>query len=159
MKRKYLVIAGIIVFLLGGVFFVLKGSKGEEKEVVPKPTVSEGIKKLKEEDLSVEVEFLDDEKGKSVNLAISDFPKGVESFQYEITYEALDEKGKTLQQGVIGSPVLISELEDGYSKKIFLGSCSRNICVAHKGMKEIKLLIRLTYEDGEERIWEKKFAI
>jgi len=160
MKKKQVVIIGIAVLVfIGVIFWLVAGRKPKKEKTGPVPTISKSIAKLSQDELTVDFEAVSDSKGQSIILTISGWPKGVESFEYEMTYEAYDKSGKLVPQGVIGSLVFISELDGEYSKKIFLGSCSRNVCVAHKGMESVKVLIRLSYEDGEVKIWEKEFEM
>jgi len=159
MNKKYIIIGVVVLLIAIAGFFLLRGGKKKVEDKLPEPVVSKTIPKLEEDDLTVEFELVSEAKGKSVVLGISNFPDGVESFSYELTYDAIDKDGNEVSQGVIGSPVMLDELDGEFTKKIFLGSCSRKVCVSHEGMTEIKVLIRLDYEDGEVKVWEKDFPV
>jgi len=162
MKKPIIIVAvGVLVvgLFIGGGYLFLKGG-GEDNEEGPAPTAIQSYPRLAEDELTVEFEPVSESKGVSINLTISDFPRGMESFEYEFTYVGEDRDGNMVPQGVIGSPTLASELKGGkYIKKIFLGSCSKNVCVSHAGVESVRVLIRINYEDGGVKVWEKEFEV
>src|SRR4030042_4251288 len=74
-----------------------------------------------------------------VYLTFSNLGK-VESVDYELTYT-----GSGIDQGVWGS---IKVSSAAVSRELFMGTCSRNVCVAHKNISGVRLAITYKMKDG-----------
>lgn len=77
---------------------------------------------------------------KNVVLAYFTNVKGLKNVSYTLTY-----KSNNVAQGVSGDFAPTSTV---VKKEIFLGTCSRNVCVPHKKIKNIKLMVTFTFADN-----------
>lgn len=138
MKKNSLIISIVIVFLVLGVGgFLLLRDKPEEVEPEPEP---EGVlieTSLEERPYVVLIPRAD---GKEFTLEVERI-KNAKTIEYELVYLA-----NGLSRGVIGSIKLKGETE--VSRKLLLGTCSRNICKYDEGVEEGTLTLRFRGEDG-----------
>ncbi len=67
--------------------------------------------------------------------------KGVSKVTYVLTYE-----GNGIGQGVEGS-ISVGK-KKSFSKDIYLGTCSGKVCVQHKNIKNIQLLVTTKFTNG-----------
>lgn len=140
--KKILPIAIIIfLFLMGGVFFVWRGRRqGPPATPTPKP---EGvlIKTSLEERPYVTLTPRTD--GKEFTLDIARIKNATE-IEYELVYLS-----QGLSRGVVGSTDLKGEKK--ISRKLLLGTCSRNVCKYDEGIEEGTLTLRFRGSDGTRK--------
>jgi hypothetical protein len=136
MKKKFPIIALALVVLLGGGFFLLRSRKAEPVSA-PEP---EGV--LLETPLAEKpyVVLTPRADGKEFTLDISRI-KNAKTIEYELVYLA-----NSLSRGVIGSVDLQGETE--ISRKLLLGTCSRNVCTYDVGVEEGTLTLRFRGPEG-----------
>lgn len=144
--RKNLAIIGVVFFsliLLGwGGFLVLRGKAKSANSLLPTPT-SEGV--LVEtilEDCPF-VSLTPRADGREFTLEIKRI-KNAETIEYELVYLS-----SGLSRGVVGSVDLKGEEE--ISRKLLLGTCSRNVCKYDEGVEEGRLTLRFRGDDGTRK--------
>jgi hypothetical protein len=66
----------------------------------------------------------------------------VEKVTYTLTYTA-----DGVEQGISGS---FSPDKNSETRKLFLGTCSQNVCTPHKKVRDLRLEIHITYKNGSQ---------
>lgn len=152
MKNKNLLIAvGVVLFVLialGG-FYVFANRSVEE----PKEEASETlVKTIKPEEIGLTMEITPDKKKVLFKIAKA---QGIESIEYELTYEAdstaqeQSEGGEPrVQRGITGEADIESGASSFESEELDLGSCSRNVCRYDTGVDSVDMTLKLTKDDG-----------
>jgi hypothetical protein len=81
---------------------------------------------------------------KAKNLVRANFGniKGVSKVSYTLMYDS-----NGVGQGAGGS--FVPGKKTSFSRDIFLGTCSGKVCVKHKNVKNLKLLVTLKYPNGK----------
>lgn len=141
--KKYLSIAIVVIIGLMGVVALLTSKGGLKNKKRPGvSSVSSGNQTLREipaDELPV-VRLIPRADKREVTLEIENL-KNVNSFEYELTYLAND-----LPRGVVGTINL--EGQTKITRKILLGTCSKNVCKYDEGVKGGTLTLRLRRSDG-----------
>lgn len=134
MKKYFLIGTVVMVMLLvvGVVFFfVQKGKKNppqkqsQNEEIMTEATIED----------KPYVVLIPREDGKELTLEISNL-KDLSVIEYELVYLS-----QGLSRGVVGSIEYQGEVS--VSRKILLGSCSKNVCKYDEGVEEGTLTLRL----------------
>lgn len=147
-NQKLLIIIGAVVLLLGlGTFFVLNGRSEEPED----EGYVEEVLTLSPEEIGLEM--VASASNQQVKFIINK-PQGIESLEYELSYEAGVPAGyqgeeEKISRGVAGE----EEIEPGAkvfeSKFLDLGSASSGTFRPDIGVEEVKLLLKLNKNDGE----------
>ncbi|MBI4091850.1 MAG: hypothetical protein HY427_01445 [Candidatus Levybacteria bacterium] len=146
-KKNALIIGVIVVVILGiGGYFVWLRSqnqvirpKGQELEL-------QNAKQMSPSDIGLELTLRSDNKAVIIKATKID---GIKSFEYELTYDAkVTEDGETVTvpKGVIGELRVRGGVA---SAEAFLGTCSANVCKDDKVVSNIKVVIKVNFENGE----------
>jgi hypothetical protein len=142
MKKKLSIILPIIgaLLIIGGIFLIRAKNKtrttsGEEEqqETIETP--------LSEKPYVVLIPRAD---GKEFTMEISRI-KDAKTIEYELVYES-----QGLSRGVIGS-VELSSGETEVSRKLLLGSCSKDVCKYDEGVEEGTLTLRFRGDEGTRK--------
>lgn len=143
------VFGGVIVLIAMGAFVVLGGrSQTSSKQPSSAQTTDQTIPTIKPEDIGLVFSATADKK--YVKFVINK-PDGIDSIDYDISYDAISDDGQTVNQGLTGqlskSDVQNSVLQ---TKNRELGTCSTGgKCRFDKGVKAVKLLLKITKNDGK----------
>ncbi len=134
MKKAVLIIVPVLIILAVGGFFFLKKDSSPQVGVEPTPVVEEiPVQSLVETNLyGLSLSPRSDKK--AVFLKITSFPEGVNTIEYELTYDA-----KEGPRGVLGT--INYKGEDKIQREILLGTCSKNVCRYDEGVKKVTLTI------------------
>ncbi len=147
--KKYLpiIIGGIVLLLiLGGVFWFLRGRKPAEPEEIPEQLAPEWT--LEERPY---VSLTPREDGHEFKLRIGGV-KDTEFIDYELVYFA-----NNISRGVTGTIEL--EGKTMVERDLLLGSCSRNVCKYDEDVSEGTLSLRFQTPDGKVRKYELAFHL
>lgn len=136
----------IIVFMVGGYFFVQKSNLTSEVE---KAT---GVGVSNNQTVVVAV-VRNSTKDNTLALSIS----GLQSNYMTVTYE-LSYSSQGLIQGITSRPIEITGKE-GFVRDIYLGTCNKNLCRPHLGVNQVSLLLELTKLNGEKSQLSKDFDL
>lgn len=143
------VIAGVLIGLLG--FKALSQAKNEAPAVIEEPQPEE-IEPL---DPSVTVSVTKSRvKDNTLALSISGLGGKYQSVAYEISY---DTQGIT--QGVTSKPLDIAGKDSFVRDDIYLGTCSRNVCKPHLGVKKVSLVLVFTAASGSKSQFSRDFDL
>ena len=147
-KTALIAISLIVLLILALLFWRVRLAGKKESELAPTPTPKQ-VELLPEEILVASFKPL---TGKNYLFTIEKIPEGVVSLAYEIAYDTAN-KGT---QGIISSPIEIKPGQTSYQNKEFVfGTCSKNKCVYDTGITNLEVTVRLSYQDGKEKIWKK----
>lgn len=153
MNNRNLVIVLVVIVLLvvGGVAFVF--IRGSSPKTVNDELAEEEvkIKQLAPSDIGLTLTPRSDKKAIIMELTKLE---GVMSIEYEGNYESevIDEKSKEkleILQGVGPSKIELKPGETSLEREILLGTCSKNVCRYHTGVKEVQFVIKINYKNGE----------
>lgn len=155
-----ILIALVLIIVGAGLVFSGKlNNRGPRATPTPAPVKEQSIEKLPVEALDVKFETRYDKK--AFTLTISGLrEKGYKQFDYEASYDAQSTEDPTqiISQGS-GSTEPILVTEKPFVREILLGTCSKNVCKYDKGVKSVKVTLRLQSTDGKTKIWEKEFSL
>jgi len=144
--KKNLAIVGVVliglIVLIGGVFLLAK-SKNSLNVGKPTPTPQETLKELSAQDLP-SVRLIPRADKHELTLEIKNI-ENANSIEYELTYLS-----KGLSRGVVGTINLNGETS--ITRKILLGTCSRNVCRYDEGITDGMLSLRLRGPEGVIKI-------
>ena len=143
MKKTTAII--LVVFLglgiIGGLFFLaFKNKKNSSSSLKPTPTPQQIMEELSAEELPL-VWLTPSADKHEVTLEIKNI-KNTSSVEYELTYLS-----KGITRGVLGT-VNLKEGESSITRKILLGTCSRNVCRYDEGVTGGTLTLRLRGSEG-----------
>jgi len=156
MKNKKIIIgiAAFLILLIAGVGLFLLNSASNEPQV-EKNEFEENFVELSAEDVGLSLS-----SQKNNQQLVMELTKllDVESFEYEVSYEAIEE-GEVVMQGTFGSgPNPDEEGKSVIERVIDLGTCSA-VCRYHEGVEEIQFTLRVNLKNGEVGIIEEVFVL
>lgn len=153
MKNKKIVIALIVVLLLAGGFFTFRSfSKPKEDKVVVEEKPIEELESL---DAAVVVDLTKSRvKDNTVVLSINGLGSKYTSVSYELSYES-----QSIVQGVTSKPLDVSGKDSFVRDDIYLGTCSRNVCRPHAGVKKISVALEFTSLSGKKSQFSKDYEL
>lgn len=93
-------------------------------------------------------------KDNTIVLSITGLKSGYTKVAYEISYETLG-----VVQGVTASPLDITGKDTFTRDDIYLGTCSRNVCRPHTGVKKVSLVLEFTDTSGKKSQLTKDFDL
>jgi len=143
MKKRLTIILIIVAVLLivGGIFLIKgrnKDQNADENQQDQKKTLETPL-----EDRPY-VALIPRADGKEFTLEISRI-KNAKTIEYELVYES-----QGLSRGVIGS-VELSSGETEVSRKLLLGTCSRDVCKYDEGVEQGSLTLRFRGTEGTRK--------
>jgi hypothetical protein len=148
--KKNKIIVGVVVVaivaLLGVWYFVLpKSGTG-----IQPSEEAQNVKEITPEEVGLSLEVV--KNGQAVEMTL-DKLDGIKTLEYELSYDAEEtdpESGETatVPKGAVGSPIDVAG-ESSIKREILLGTCSANKCRYDKVKSDIKLVLKVTYENGE----------
>lgn len=143
MKKNLTIILIVIAILLvvGGIFLI-RGKKKTETASEKQKTQQETVLETPLEERPF-VSLTPRTDGKEFTLDISRI-KEAKTIEYELVYES-----QGLSRGVIGSVELNGETE--VSRKLLLGSCSKDVCKYDEGVEQGTLTLRFRGSGGTRK--------
>ncbi len=122
----------------------------------PKPTVEEQpVESLPPVDASVQVDVSKSKtKDNTVVLSVSGLGNKYSLIRYELSY---DSQGIT--QGVTSKPLEVGGKDSFVRDDIYLGTCSRNVCRPHLGVKKVSVVLEFTDISGKKSQFSKDYNL
>lgn len=154
MKKRNLLFAGLVAIVLVVGVVVLRSFSGQKKqEAAPiEETPLEEITPLAQ---SVQVALARSRvKDNTLVLNISGMQGKYEAVAYELSYDSLG-----ITQGVTSKPVSVSGKDSFVRDDIYLGTCSKNVCRPHAGVKRVSLVLEFTAASGKKGQFSKDFEL
>ncbi len=94
-------------------------------------------------------------KDNTIVLTASKLDKKYTGIDYEVTYET-----KGTYQGVnSGSKPLDVTGQDEFTREVYLGTCSKNVCTPHTGISQVSIALELTDTDGNKTQFTKDYPL
>jgi len=158
MNKKLLLIGGgvlAIVIIIGGVLLFINNNSKVEEEGAGGGILEENLVELSSEDVGL---TLSSQKNNQQLVMVLTKLDEVESFEYEVSYDAV-EQGEVVSQGTFGSgPNPDEEGKATIKRVIDLGTCSA-VCRYHKGVETIEFVLRVNLKSGEVGIIEETYNL
>ena len=144
MKNKYVLIAVVVLGILMGGFLAYRSmAKPQQNPAVVEEEQKESIEPL---DPSVTVSVTKSKvKDNTVVLSIAGLNSKYTSISYELSYES-----QAIVQGVTSRPLEVGGKDSFVRDDIYLGTCSRNVCRPHTGVKKISVVLEFTNTAGKK---------
>ena len=144
-KKNAIIFGLILVVVLGaGGFFLW--SRSQNQTISPKGIEEQNVKQMSPADIGLQLSLRAD--GKAVIVKASKID-GIKSFEYELTYDAIvseDGETATVPRGAVGELTIKGGIAQS---EVDLGTCSANICKYDKVVSEVKVVIKVIFENGE----------
>lgn len=152
MKNKGLLIIGIFIFVLA--VFSLKYVFIQKKQDIA-VVEEEQVEELEPLASSVVVSAPKSKtKDNTLVLSISGMQKKYTAVAYELSY---DSQGIT--QGVTSKPLDVVGKDSFTRDDIYLGTCSKNVCRPHPGVKKVSLVLEFTTTSGKKAQFSRDFDL
>lgn len=155
MKNKMVIIFIVLGLLLGGTGFVIY------KALTPVPKLA---KVMEDEAPKEEIEVLDPSivvdvtrsrvKDNTVIVSVKGLGGKVRSVAYELSYDS-----QGIVQGVTSKPVDVTGKDTFVRDDIYLGTCSKNVCRPHAGVKKISVVLEFTNVSGKKSQFSKEYDL
>jgi len=140
--KKPMIIGGIVLCVLGVsvIIFSLFGPKSTKTNIV----VEEEVEQIQVADAAIQatVEW-NKSKDNVVSLMVTGLAGKYTQVAYELSYESLG-----IIQGVTSKPLDVTDKDTFTRDDIFLGTCSKNVCRPHVGVKQISVVLEFTDTAG-----------
>lgn len=149
--NKKLLIGIAAILLIGTGVVVYKAAQKPPPQVVEE----EPVELLPEVEESVTVTVTKSRsKENSVVLSVTGLNGKYRTISYEMSYET-----QRVVQGVTSRPLDVSGKNSFVRDDIYLGTCSRNVCRPHLGVKKISVVLEFTDSSGSKSQFSKDFEI
>ena len=154
MKNKNLLIAvvGIVVLVIGVVGLITFSNPKKQDMAIVEEELVEELEPLAS---SVVVAVTRSKtKDNTLVLSISGTQKKYTAVAYELSY---DSQGIT--QGVTSKPIDVAGKDSFVRDDIYLGTCSKTVCLPHPGVKKVSLVLEFTATSGKKAQFSKDFEL
>lgn len=153
-KKILLGVIALVVLLVAGVGLLLLNNTSSSPEEETNE-FEENFVEMSAEDVGLTLSSQKNNQQLVMELTKLD---EVESFEYEVSYEAIEE-GEVVRQGTFGSgPNPDEEGQSTIERVIDLGTCSA-VCRYHAGVEEIEFTLRVNLVSGEVGLVEEIFVL
>jgi hypothetical protein len=154
MKKKYLLIAGVLcLFLVGTGILVYRSLYPPE---APRVVEEEPQESIPPADPSITV-ALAWKKGEdnTVTLSVENLDSKYAFVAYELTYES----GGLIKGVNSGSKPIDVSGESSFERDVYFGTCSRNVCKPDPGVTKVSVVLEFTDTDGNKTQFSKEFDL
>lgn len=94
-------------------------------------------------------------KANTIVISVSGMGGKVESVSYEVTYES-----QRIIQGVnSGSKPIETAGQDSFEREVYLGTCSRNVCRPHPGVKSVTVVLEFHNASGKKSQFSQEYEL
>ncbi|MEK7543828.1 MAG: hypothetical protein AAB557_03105 [Patescibacteria group bacterium] len=155
MKNKMIIaVAALGILLIGTGFVIYKAlaPTPEVKQVVDEQVPVETLETL---DPAIVVELTKSKlKDNTVVLSVNGLGGKVRTVAYELSYDS-----QGIVQGVTSKPLDVSGKDSFIRDDIYLGTCSRNVCRPHPGVKSVSVVLEFTNISGNKSQFSKEYPL
>ncbi|MBI5449451.1 hypothetical protein HY948_04000 [Candidatus Gottesmanbacteria bacterium] len=145
-------LAIVLVLTIGLVAYTFIPPKKSAKPTVTEETVPQDIETLSP---SVQVTVSKSKvKDNTVVLSVLGLASKYTSVAYELSYET-----QGIIQGATSKPLDIGGKDSFVRDDIYLGTCSRNVCRPHSGVKSVSLVLEFISLSGKKSQFSKDFDL
>lgn len=158
-NKAVIIVILVGLLLVGGVLYFLSSGK-KTAPVQPKPQIAqeEVIPTIAPSDIGLEFKASPDKRYVKFIIAKAE---GIDAIEYDISYNAISEEGTVVNQGLTGE-LSQDDAQNGTIETEYreLGTCSTGgKCRFDKGVKEVKLTLKITKTDGKVFMAEKDLSL
>jgi hypothetical protein len=156
MKNKTKIIIGVLLVLLLGTGVLVFGvvSKSKSTPVVVQPTDTPEVLPTVSSTVTVTA-ALSKAAANTVTITAKGLDSNYVSVGYELTYES-----QGLIKGVdSGSSAIDVTGKDVFSRDIYLGTCSRNVCKPDPGVTKVSVVLKFTDKSGKKSQFSGDFPL
>jgi hypothetical protein len=154
MKKNTIIaaISVIILSVIGFSVFRVVSSKSKPATVSQTPTPTPETLPQISGSVEVSVKAV---QNNSVILTVKGLDGKFADVSYELTYES-----QGLIKGVNSgsNPIDIAGKTD-FSREIYMGTCSRNVCKPDSGVKQVSIVLEFTGTDGQKSQFSKDYDL
>ncbi len=147
-------VAALGILLIGTGFVIYKAlaPTPEVKQVVDEQVPVETLETL---DPAIVVELTKSKlKDNTVVLSVNGLGGKVRTVAYELSYDS-----QGIVQGVTSKPLDVSGKDSFIRDDIYLGTCSRNVCRPHPGVKSVSVVLEFTNISGNKSQFSKEYPL
>lgn len=155
MKNKIVILVVVLGLLLGGTGFVVY------KALTPAPKIAQVVEEeapvetLEPLDRAISVELAKSRvKDNTVVLSVKGMGGKMKTVAYELSYSS-----QGIVQGVTSKPLDVSGKDSFVRDDIYLGTCSRNVCRPHTGVKSVSVVLEFTSVSGTKSQFSKEYDL
>lgn len=145
----------LLGLLLGGSGFVVY------KSIAPAPKIAQVVEEespidaLEPLDPAIVVDVSRSRiKDNTVVLSVEGLGGKVRTVAYELSYSS-----QGIVQGVTSKPLDVSGKDSFVRDDIYLGTCSRNVCRPHLGVKSVSAVLEFTNASGRKSQFSKEYEL
>lgn len=138
--------------LISGLYFLAPKNKSNLNN--PTSSFDEQIETISPKEIGLEVTVRSDNR--AIMFEITK-PDGIKHVEYQITYTK-DLDGEEVSEGIFGE---MNIAEDGITKTDFreFGTCSSGRCRYDQGVRDVKIILKITKDDGKVYSAEKSVEL
>lgn len=94
-------------------------------------------------------------KANTIVISVTGMGGKVISVSYEVTYES-----QGIIQGVnSGSKPIETSGQDSFEREVYLGTCSRNVCRPHPGVKSVTVVLEFHNASGKKSQFSQEYEL
>lgn len=151
-KLTFIYIGLAVLLLITG---VLVYKAAFSPKAPPSTEEEEVVESLLPADASISVDVTKSKvKDNTVVLTVNGLGGKYTMLSYELSYET-----QGIVQGVTSAPIDITAKDTFVRDDIYLGTCSRNVCKPHTGVKKISAVIVFTDASGQKSQFSKDYTL
>ena len=94
-------------------------------------------------------------KANTIVIAVTGIGGKVTSVSYEVTYES----GGIIQGVNSGSKPIDTSGQDSFEREVYLGTCSRNVCRPHSGVKSVTVVLEFHNASGKKSQFSQEYKL
>ena len=150
-KKLFIVIGlGVLLGLTG--FLVWRTLASQSKpQPVEEEVVQEDVEPI---DPAIKVDVTT-AKANTIVISVTGMGGKVTSVSYEVTYESAG-----IIQGVnSGSKPIETSGQDSFEREVYLGTCSRNVCRPHPGVKSVTVVLEFHNASGKKSQFSQEYPL
>lgn len=153
MKNKMLFIViglGVLLGLTG--FLVWRTLSQPTKPQEPQEEVVQEDLEPIDSNIKVDVREV---KANTIVISVRGMAGKVNSVSYEVTYESAG-----IIQGVnSGNKPIDTARQDSFEREVYLGTCSRNVCRPHPGVKSVTVVLEFHNASGKKSQFSQEYEV
>ncbi len=155
MKKKKIIIAGVLILTVLAVGIGTVGVLSQPKKEA-KVAVEENPPEVLETLASTVVVNVAKSKTKdnTIVLEVAGMQGKYTTVAYELSYDS-----EGIVQGVTTKPLDVAGKDSFLRDDIYMGTCSRNVCRPHPGVKKVTLVLEFTATSGKKSQFTKDFDL
>jgi len=154
MKNRNFIIGSVVAVILAvaSVGIIVMNQPKKNSTAVREEQSQEVIEPLA---TSVDVRLTKSKtKDNTIIMGISGMKSMYKTVAYELSYDSLG-----IVQGVTTKPLDVTGKDVFTRDDIYLGTCSRNVCRPHPGVKKISLVLEFTDMTGKKSQFSKEYDL